>query len=65
MVKVWLLIAIVVFTITTYMCITDDYRQWMYYYAIVGIALVMYFVKRYMMKRMEKHLEFLEQEKRK
>lgn len=57
LIKVWLFIAIAVFGITTYMCIADDYRQWMYYYVIVLIALLMYFMKRWMIKRMNKHLE--------
>lgn len=64
MTKVWLLVAIVVFVLTTYMCVTEDYRQWAFYYVIVVVALLMYFVKRWMMKRMTKHMEYLEEKKK-
>lgn len=65
MLKVWLIVAIAVFVITTYMCIVDDYRHWIFYYVVSLVALLMYFVKKWMVKRMEKHLSFLEEEKRK
>jgi hypothetical protein len=60
MVKVWLLIAIVAFLFTTYKCITEDYRQWYFYYIIVVVALVMWAMKLFMVKRMKKHLDYLE-----
>lgn len=65
MLKVWLIVAIAVFAITTYMCLVDDYRQWIFYYLVSVIALLMYFVKKWMIKRMNAHLAFLEEEKRK
>jgi predicted permease len=60
MLKVWLVVAIAIFILTTIMCFVDDYRQWVFYYFVSLIALVMFLMKRYMMRRMEKHNEFLQ-----
>jgi SNF family Na+-dependent transporter len=56
MVKFWLIMSIVVFVLTTYKCIVDDYRQWVYYYVIALVALFMYYMKRWMIRRMLKHM---------
>lgn len=53
MLKVWLVVAILLFVVVTYMCITDDFKKWGTYYTFVGIALVAYFAKRIVMKKME------------
>ena len=60
----WLSAAIVVFVITTYMSMTDGIKKWGFYYIFVVIALMMFVVKKWMMKRMEKHMQFLEEKKR-
>ncbi len=60
MTKVWLIIAMGAFAITTYKCLTEDYRQWIFYYIIVVVALFMYLVKVWMIKRMKKHLKEME-----
>lgn len=60
----WLFAAIVVFLITTYMSMTDGIKKWGFYYIFVVIALMMFVVKKWMMKRMEKHMQFLEEKKR-
>ena len=60
MLKVWLVLAIAIFILTTIMCFVDDYRQWVFYYVVSLIALVMFLMKRYMIRRMEKHNEFLQ-----
>lgn len=57
MLKVWLIVAIVVFLFTTYKCVVEDYRQWVFMYVIPVIAFFMWMMKRWMMRRMEKHLE--------
>jgi Ca2+/H+ antiporter len=60
----WLFAAIVTFLITTYMSMTDGIKKWGFYYIFVVIALMMFVVKKWMMNRMEKHLQFLEEKKR-
>ena len=63
MLKFWLIVAIVIPIVVTYLCITDSFKMWGSYYVFSIIALFMYFTRRWMMKRMEKHLKFLEEQK--
>ena len=61
----WLLMAVFALVVVTYMGITEDFRKWAFYYVFAGIALFMFIVKRWMMKRMEKHVKFLEEQQAK
>jgi Ca2+/H+ antiporter len=58
----WLLAAIAIFLVTTFMGMTEGFNKWSYYYIFVVIALLMYIVKKWMMNRMEKHLKFMEEQ---
>ncbi len=60
----WLAAAIVIFIITSYMSYAEGIKKWGFYYIFVGSALLMFLVKRWMMKRMEKHLAFIEEQKK-
>lgn len=64
MTKFWLALAIVMFVVVTYKIITENFVSWAPYYGMVFIALMMYFVKKWMMKRMEKHMEYMENQKK-
>jgi cell division protein FtsW (lipid II flippase) len=59
----WLGFAIVTFALVTYLCVVDDYKTWIYYYVFTIIALLMYFMKVWMSNRMQKHLQYLEDQK--
>ena len=61
----WLIMAVAIFTFITYMSITDGVKKWGFYYVFVVTSLSMFFFKRWMMRRMEKHLIFLEEQKAK
>lgn len=50
------------FIVVTYMAITEGFRKWAFYYVFAGIALLMFIVRRWMIKRMEKHLKYLEEQ---
>ena len=56
---IWLIMASVGFVAVTVMCFVDSLDKWVYYYAFVVLAFGMYFFKVWMMKRMERHLEFM------
>ena len=58
----WLCAGIAIFGITTYMSFTDGLAKWGFYYIFMAIAFAMFFFKRWMTKRMEKHLEYLNQQ---
>lgn len=58
----WLLMAAFLFIVVTYMALTEGFRKWAFYYVFAGIALLMFIVRRWMIKRMEKHLKYLEEQ---
>jgi hypothetical protein len=37
----------------------SGFKIWAYYYLFSGLSFLMYFVRRWMMKRMEKHLKYM------
>lgn len=55
----WLFAALMIFLFTTYMCYTDGWKKWVFYYVFVVTSLSMYFFKKWMMRRMEKHVEYM------
>ena len=60
MLKFWLVVSIVLPLVITYFVITDGFKKWGQYYVLAIFTFLMYIVRRWMMKRMKKHLEFLE-----
>jgi len=60
----WLAAAIIIFIITSYMSYSEGIKKWGFYYIFVVSALLMFLVKRWMMKRMAKHLNYLEEQKK-
>jgi membrane protein YdbS with pleckstrin-like domain len=59
----WLLMAVFLFVVVTYMSISDGFSKWSFYYVFAGIAILMFIVRRWMIKRMDKHMKFLEEQK--
>lgn len=57
----WLVAAVVIFIFISYMSYSDGIKKWGFYYVFVFTSLGMFFFKRWMMKRMERHLKFLEE----
>jgi len=62
MLKFWLLVSIILPIVITYFVITEGFNKWGAYYVLAFFAFLTYIVRRYMLKRMEKHLAFLEEE---
>jgi hypothetical protein len=60
MLYLWLMVTIVSAIIVTFKCISEGFERWYSYYVISVISFFMYIIRRWMMKRMEKHLEYLE-----
>lgn len=60
----WLLAGLGIAGYVTYMCITDGAKKWAYYYVFAALALIMFLLRRFMMKRMQRHLEYLEEKQR-
>jgi len=54
--------AVFLFIVVTYMAISEGFRKWAFYYVFAGIALLMFIVRKWMIKRMEKHMKYLEEQ---
>ncbi|PKR79691.1 hypothetical protein CW751_13710 [Brumimicrobium salinarum] len=61
----WLAMGLVTIVAVTYMGLTDGFDRWASYYFFGVLALLLYFVRRFMMKRMEKHEAYLEEKGKK
>ena len=59
MLYLWLTVAIASAIIITFKGISEGFERWYSYYIISAISFFMYIVRRWMIKRMEKHLEYL------
>ena len=59
MLYLWLIISIVSVIIVTFKGISEGFERWYSYYVISAISFFMYIIRRWMMKRMEKHVEYL------
>lgn len=56
----WLSVSVLLFLAITYMGITEGFKKWAFYYVFAGLALLAFITRRWMMKRMEKHQQYLE-----
>ena len=61
----WLIAAIAIFIFITYMSLTDGIKKWGYYYIFVLTSLAMFVFKKFMMRRMEKHMAYLAEQQEK
>jgi hypothetical protein len=59
----WLLMASLIFLFITIMCFKEGFDRWAFYYVFAFIGFMMYFTKKWMMKRMDKHLAYMEQQR--
>lgn len=55
----WLSAAILTFIMVTIMCFKESFSSWVPYYVFTLVALVYYFIRRFMRRRMEKHMQWL------
>jgi uncharacterized membrane protein SirB2 len=59
----WLVIAGLSFIAITYKVATEGAQTWLAYYVVPVMALLMYGTKKWLMKRMQRHLEQMAQQK--
>ena len=55
----WLAMATVIIASVTFKGFTEGFDRWAFYYVFALLAITMFFVRRFMMNRMKKHQEFL------
>lgn len=63
--KFWLAITIIVFVTVTYMGFSEGFNKWAFYYIFGLLTLGLFFIRRFMMKHMEKHQQYLEEQSKK
>jgi uncharacterized membrane protein len=61
----WFAMFLVTTLTVTYRGFMGGFDRWYFYYIFGILALLMFLVRRWMLKRMKKHLEFLEEQKNK
>ncbi len=62
MLNLWLIISVILVVFITYKSITEGFNRWGFMYTFAAITILMYFMRRFMMKRMEKHMKFLDEQ---
>ncbi len=61
----WLIASIIMFIGITYFGLKDGFENWWYNYIFVVIALFAFVLRTFMIRRMKKHMEFLNEQKAK
>jgi uncharacterized membrane protein len=59
----WLAMGVVLTVVITFLGFKEGFGKWVGYYLMAGLCFLMYFVKRWMMKRMEKHNAWIQEQK--
>ena len=62
MTNFWLVVTILIVVTVSYFGFTEGFQRWSYYYVFALITLLMFVVRRWMLKRMQRHLAFLEEQ---
>ena len=57
----WLSLSVFITLFITYMGIMEGFRKWGFYYVFAGLAFLAYITRKWMMKRMEKHVKEMEE----
>jgi cell division protein FtsW (lipid II flippase) len=60
----WLGMSILITVVVTFMGFKEGFDRWYFYYIFSALALFAFLTRRWMMKRMQKHIEWMEDEKR-
>lgn len=65
MVYLWLVIAIVLTVFITFKSISEGFNRWGAMYVFAVLAFIIYLLRRFMTKRVEKHLKSMEEQGKK
>ena len=60
----WLAMTVLIVVVVTVMGFREGFERWYFYYVFAFISLLMYVVRRWMLKRMVKHLAWMEEQKK-
>lgn len=60
----WLTVGILILLVVTIMGIKEGFDRWMYYYGLTFFAFGTFLLRRWMRKRMEKHVAWMEEQQK-
>ena len=60
----WLLVGVFALVAVTYFGSIEGFAKWAYYYIFAVLAFLMFFMRRYMIRRMKKHMEYLQEQEK-
>lgn len=55
----WLALTVVLLFTITYMGVKEGFARWSFYYIFAGLTFAVFLLRRFMMKRMKNHQEYL------
>lgn len=60
----WLAMGAFITIAITYLGFQEGFKKWGIYYIFAALCFIMFFMRRWMVKRMQRHMEFLEEQKK-
>ncbi len=60
----WLVVGVLALIVVTYFGSVEGFGKWSYYYIFPGLCLLMFLMRRYMMRRMQRHIEYMEEQEK-
>jgi hypothetical protein len=60
----WLGVSILIVIVVTFFGFTEGFDRWVFYYFLAALSMSTFLMRRWMRKRMEKHVEWMEQQKK-
>ncbi len=60
----WLFVGTFITISITYLVLTQGFRKWGAYYLMAIMSFAMYFLRKWMMKRMKRHMEYMENQQK-
>jgi len=57
----WLAVGVFGLIAVTYFGTQEGFDKWAYYYIFPGLAFLMFLMRRFMMRRMKNHMEYLKE----
>ncbi len=64
LIYIWLTATFLILFMVSYKCYTDSWQKWYFYYGFAVVTFLMFLLRRYMYKRMMRHMAYIEELKR-
>lgn len=64
MIYLWLGITIVLTVFITFKCFTEGFNRWGFMYIFAVLAFIVFLLRRFMARRVEKHIKYMEEQEK-